>query len=372
MKISVITPVYAIAGVPLAQIRLAKALSSQGHNVHLLIGRILSGYNVSHQTDIKVTIFSKKSVVRLFVPLMRYLIMEKPDVIFSAEDHLNVVVLAALIFSGSKAKISCSSRVSPFDTYSNTILSKKWVLKCLYKLFMRRANVLSCVSHDMVSQYETVFSAARFNGIYNIVVTSDAIPMMSESVDHPWFYEKTTPLLIAAGRLAPWKGFLDLIDAIALVKLICPVRLVILGDGPLKLELLNRIHSHGLGEEIQLLGYVRNPLKYFARSDIFVLSSHIEGLPNVLVEAMMCGCTPVATDCPTGPREVLDNGKYGYLVKPRDPKSISAGILKALDQRIPRQLLNRAVQPFDEKEVLNRQFTLLGIDSSNLSDLPRL
>ncbi|MCJ7773912.1 MAG: glycosyltransferase, partial [Desulfobacterales bacterium] len=79
-------------------------------------------------------------------------------------------------------------------------------------------------------------------------------------------------------------------------------------------ELQKFIETRGLSEFVQLLGYVENPLKYFARANVFVLSSLVEGLPNVLVEAMMCGCTPVATDCPTGPREVLQDGKYGYLV----------------------------------------------------------
>ena len=139
------------------------------------------------------------------------------------------------------------------------------------------------------------------------------------------------------------------------------VRLLILGDGPLRGELESQIDILGLADCVQLLGYVENPLRYFSRADVFVLSSHIEGLPNVLVEAMLCGCTPVATDCPTGPREVLDDGRYGYLVKPHNPISISNGILMALDARVPADLLKQAVLPFGEDAVISRHFELLGI-----------
>ena len=188
---------------------------------------------------------------------------------------------------------------------------------------------------------------------------------MQEHVDHPWLLSNEVPLVVAAGRLASWKGFADLVEAIALVRSIRPVRLLILGDGPLRSELQQRIEFHGLEHSVQLLGYVENPLKYFARSQVFALSSHVEGLPNVLVEAMMCGCTPVATDCPTGPREVLDNGQYGYLVKPHDPSSIADGILKALQRPVSTDRLAAAVLPFEETAVIQRHFQLLGVSDSH-------
>jgi glycosyltransferase involved in cell wall biosynthesis len=142
------------------------------------------------------------------------------------------------------------------------------------------------------------------------------------------------------------------------------LRLVILGDGPLRAELEALIKKLDLNDVVKLLGYVDNPLKYFSRADVFVLSSHVEGLPNVLVEAMICGCTPVSTDCPTGPREVLQDGKYGYLVAMRDPIALAAGIEKALDHPIPKNLLRDAVKPFAEHAVIARHFEILGVGNS--------
>jgi len=361
MKFAVITPVFAIAGVPLAQIRLARAISSRGHTVDLIIGRILDGYTFTPPEGVNTIVFDRANVRSLLLPLKSYLQHQKPDVVFSAEDHLNTIVLVAAYLSGSQAKISCSSRVTPFDTYSNRLFSKRWILKQLAKATMPRADALTCVSKDMVKQYQSVFSNSPYVCVYNIVSDGGALARMQEDVDHPWLASSDVPVIIAAGRLATWKGFADLIDAIALVSTIRPVRLLILGDGPLMVDLQQRILSHGLDNVVHLLGYIENPLKYFSRASIFVLSSHVEGLPNVLVEAMMCGCTPVATDCPTGPREVLDDGRYGYLVKPRDPFSIADGILKALDCRISDHQLAAAVQPFKEDAVIERHFKLLGL-----------
>ena len=361
MKVAVVTPVFALAGVPLAQIRFARAIASRGHTVDLIIGRVLDGYSFSPLEGVNTIILDRTNVRSLLFPLRDYLQHQQPDVVFSAEDHLNTIMLLAASLSGSKAKISCSSRVTPFDTYSNRLFTKRWILKQCAKAVMGRAHVLTCVSRDMVKQYQSVFKNAPHVCVYNIVSDGVSAIRMQEAVDHPWLKPNDVPLIVAAGRLAPWKGFADLIDAMALARADRQVRLLILGDGPLRDDLQRRIAAHGLVNAVQLLGYVENPLKYFARADVFALSSHVEGLPNVLVEAMMCGCTPVATDCPTGPREVLEDGRYGYLVKPRDPRSIADGIIKALDCRIPKEHLAAAIRPFEEDAVIARHFDLLGL-----------
>ena len=361
MKICVVTPLFAIAGVPLAQLRFARALADNGHDVDLMIGRIDAQYQLPEVAGVNVLKLNRRNVRGMFLPLWRYLRTAKPDVVFSAEDHLNTVVLFAAIVSGSKAKISCSSRVTPYDTFSTTPFTKRWVLKHLMRAVMWRANALTCVSKDMVEQYRRVFDSPAHVCVYNIVDDRLSRLRMKEPLEHEWFLRKDGPVLVAAGRLAPWKGFVDLIRAMKELSRKRRARLLILGDGPLRSELEALIVELGLSDVVSLQGYVENPLKFFARADVFVLSSHVEGLPNVLVEAMMCGCTPVSTDCPTGPREVLQDGKYGYLVPMRDPAAMAAGIEQALDKPIPRSLLAEAVRPFEENAVLERHFEVLGL-----------
>jgi glycosyltransferase involved in cell wall biosynthesis len=362
MKICVVTPLYAIAGVPLAQLRFARALANQGHDVDLIIGYVDHAlYQLPKITEVNVVLWDYPKVRGMFWPLCRYLAQAKPDVVFSAEDHLNTIVLSAAIVSRSQAKISCSSRVTPFDTYSKKPFTKRWLLKQIMRSVMWRANALTCVSKDMVKQYQQVFKDPPHQCVYNIVDDKHSRLKLQEPVDHEWFTNPDYPVLVAAGRLAYWKGFSDLIHAVKELSTKRRVRLLILGDGPLKAELEELVRSLDLSQWVQLLGYVANPLKYFAHASVFVLSSHVEGMPNVLVEAMMCGCTPVSTDCPTGPRELLQEGKYGYLVPMRDPVAMAAGIDLALSQPIAPRLLAQAIHPFEEKAVIARHFEVLGI-----------
>lgn len=360
MKIIVLTPRFTIAGVPLAQLRFARALALRGHEVELVIGYVEPGNNLPELNDVKVKNLSKPSVKGMFLSIVGIFLKDKPDIVFVAEDHLTVMTLFAAIFSFSKSKISGSSRVTPYDTYSDIFLSKGWLLKQLMKLVMWRANVLTCVSKDMVRQYATVFKKPPHICIYNIVDDVTSRNKMLESIEHPWLMQKDCPVIVAAGRLAPWKGFENLIRIFPSVLKERKMKLMILGDGPLREALEKQILALDLSDNISLLGYKVNPYPYYAHADIFVLSSLVEGLPNVLVEAMMCGCTPVSTDCPTGPREVLDNGKYGYLVPVDNDNAFVENILKAINCPISHTDLEEAIAPFEESKVIDRHFSSLG------------
>lgn len=362
MKIAVITPRFAISGVPLAQLRFARALAGAGHQVDLIIGRVDAHLDVPSAPGVNVIALDRPKVRHMMGPLWRYLRRAHPDIVFSAEDHLTALVLVTAVLARSKAKISGSSRVRPFDTYSNIPFAKKWWLKQLMRLMFWRADVLSCVSRDMVGQYRQVFRLAPHVCVYNIVDDAAARELMAAPLDEPWLAQKDVPVLVAAGTLQPWKGFADLIEAVALLERKGRrARLIILGEGPLHAELEALVARLGLGHAIKLPGFTDNPLRYFSRADAFVLSSQVEGLPNVLVEAMMCGCTPVSTDCPTGPREVLNDGQFGYLVPVGDAVAIAAAIEQAIDQPISPDLLAEAVRPFEESVVIDRHFELLGI-----------
>ncbi len=361
MKFTVIVARYAITGVPLAQARLAKTLAARGHEVDLIIGFVAEGLPVPELDDVTVIHLNRPKTRHILFDIVRYLKKAKPDAIFSAEDHLNAIVIAGALLSGSKAKITGSSRVNPFDTYSRKILSKRWFLKRIMGALMWRATALTCVSKAMVDQYRTLFRNAPHACIYNIVDTPAARARIAEPVDHPWFTNRAMPTLVAAGQLEPWKGFFDLIAAVHIVAQKQPVRLAIFGEGAQRAALQAQIDALGMNDSIRLEGHVVNPLKYFAHADAFVLSSHLEGMPNVLIEAMLAGCTPVATDCPTGPREILESGRYGYLVPMKDPIALAAGVEKALLDPINPDILAEATKPFQEDAVLAEHFRLLGI-----------
>ncbi|MEH6590014.1 MAG: glycosyltransferase [Halioglobus sp.] len=363
MKISIIIARFSISGVPLAQIRFAGALARRGHNVSLIVGYVDKDCQLPDVAGVKIYIWNQPRARGMVMPLMQFLRDEKPDVVFSAEDHLNGVVLLAAILSRSKTKISGSSRILPTDrhAYSNVFLSKGWILKQFMKAVMWRANALTCVSLDMVGYYRNIFKNAPHVCVYNIIKDQKSICRSEESVDHEWLLDKRHPVIVSAGTLANRKGFADLIRAFSIIEKNRTLRLIILGDGHLRDDLQALVSKLGLADRVSMPGNVPNPLKYFSHSDVFVLSSYAEGMPNVLIEAMICGCTPVATDCPTGPRELLQKGKFGYLVPMHDPESMAVAIQQALDNPIPRTLLTEAVQPFEENAVIERHFEALGL-----------
>lgn len=365
MKICVIAGLYRLSGVPLAQLKLARALFNDGHDVELIYIGNEPGYAVPNSENFKIINLKKKRVITSFFNLLNIVKKKNFDLIFSAGDHLNVLVLFAAILTRSNVKISCSSRVTPFDTYSNYVFSKRWILKQLMKFVMYRADVLTCVSNEMIDQYKKVFNGIKQTCIYNIVHDRYSINLMNEAVDEEWLINKTKPVIVAAGMLEPWKGFDDLI--LAFKKLIqkVSVRLLILGDGSQKKKLEELIKKNNLADHVKLKGYVTNPLKFFSKADVFALSSHVEGMPNVLIEAMMAGCTPVATNCKTGPNEVLQNGKYGYLVPVQDINSLSEGLLMALNKPINKNILSEAILSFSEKKVIEAHFKSLKIKTYN-------
>lgn len=363
MKISIVTPRFGITGVPLAQVRFARALSKRGHEVTLFIGHLESGCDLPVIPGVRTVYWEKLKVRSMIFPLIRHLRREHPEIVFSAEDHLNIVVLLAVIIARSSAKTSGSSRVMPTDRhgYSSRMFSKGWLLKNVMKRVIWRANALTCVSKDMVGHYRRIFSNAPHVCVYNIVKDEISMARAQEMVDHAWLVEKDCPVVISAGTMTKRKGFADLINAFSIAQKIEPMRLIILGDGYLRGELAALVKRLNIEDRVSLPGNVSNPLKYFARSDVFVLSSYAEGMPNVLVEAMMCGCTPVATNCPTGPRELLDDGTIGHLVEMKNPQMMAEAIVEAVRHPLAKELLSKAVAPFEEKTVLDRHFEVLGL-----------
>ena len=360
-KIAFFIATYSSTGVPLAQIRLAKALFRRGFKIDFLIGHVPDSLPLPEIEGVRVINMKRSRTFKMLLPAMSYIRRNQPDVIFTAEDHLNAIVTLAVMLTGSRAKLSASSRITPYRVYSGRMFSKKWALK-YFSIFLRnRIDALVCVSEDMVKEYEEILGRSKYQCIYNVISDADTLRRMSEPVDDPWLNDSTVPVVISAGTLSRRKGFADLVLAMKIVTQRTPARLIILGEGHLRADLEALVKDEGLVDAVRLLGFKDNPLKYFSRSKVFVLSSYAEGLPNVLVEAMVCGCTPVATDCPTGPREVLKGGEYGYLIPMHDPDTMAGAIQMALEQPMSREQLNEAIEPFTEDRVVEKHRDVLGI-----------
>jgi len=176
----------------------------------------------------------------------------------------------------------------------------------------------------------------RVQAIYNPVITPDLQVQVRADLDHPWFQDGEPPVILAVGRLTAQKDYPFLIEAFANTLKTHRSRLQILGEGEERPALENLVRDLGLEDDVSMPGFVSNPFPYIVRSAAFVLSSRWEGLPGVLIEAMYCRDPLISTDCPSGPREILLDGKYGRLVPIQDVEALSAAICDALDNKIPR------------------------------------
>ena len=169
--------------------------------------------------------------------------------------------------------------------------------------------------------------------IYNPIVNDTLYALAQQEVDHPWFADPDVPIVIAVGRLEPQKNFSLLIRAFAQVRQSMPCRLVILGDGSERPMLTALAQSLGLERHVTMPGFLPNPHAYVARSALLVMSSDFESLSNVVIEAMAVGTPVIATDCPSGPSEALNQGRCGTLVPVGDVDRLTEAMLKVLHER---------------------------------------
>ncbi len=225
---------------------------------------------------------------------------------------------------------------------------KRQILRTELRTIFRCATHVACASAgvrgDLIQSFglkSDCLSVVR-NGLPIDRIHSAA----QEPVEWPWPADERVKTMIAVGRLVPQKGYPDLLHAFAQVRETTPARLVILGVGPLEAELKALVGQLGLRESVAFVGFQRNPWAWMAKADLFVLASHHEGLGNVLIEAMACGLPVLATDCPHGPGEIIEDGFNGRLVTPGNIDSLAAtmrALLEDEDTRL-RMAENAAAQ----------------------------
>jgi glycosyltransferase involved in cell wall biosynthesis len=248
-------------------------------------------------------------------------------------NHQNLVLLLVAPFIRGDTRFIVNVR-NHITTSANRGKSK-WMRSVprIMKRFFPRADLIVAPSRGVVEDVReiTAIAAEKFQVVHNPVFRPEIVELADADPGHPWLTGAAIPVVIAAGKLKPQKDFETLLRAFARVRARRHARLMILGRGPDKQALLDLAQELGVSDDFQLPGHVRNPYAYFRRASVFVLSSAWEGLPNVLIEAMACGCPVVSTDCPSGPDEILDGGRIGRLVPVGNAVQMAEAIDATLD-----------------------------------------
>jgi glycosyltransferase involved in cell wall biosynthesis len=256
--------------------------------------------------------------------------MEQPDVLISMLNHSNVIATLSKILSRSPSKLVLVEHSDLSETVKRNNSFSTQLIKIFMRIFYPFADQIVCVSTGVMNSLvrEIGINKNKIRVIYNPVVTDYRVNTFSNKDKKQ--YKNPGYQIVAAGRLTRAKGFSTLIKAFSLIDNQIPCSLTILGEGELRDDLELQIQELHLENRVTLQGYVADPSEWFEQADLFVLSSIWEGLPNVLIEAMACGVQVVSTDCPSGPSEILEKGKWGQLCPPNSPELLAATIENAL------------------------------------------
>lgn len=237
-------------------------------------------------------------------------------------------------------------------------LSQKLIGLAVRLLFNSADAVVGCsngVADDLAAHFGV--RRERLSTIYNPAYRDDFIASATQAIDHPWLNARDRPLLLAAGRLHVVKGFDVLLQALQRVRGSVDARLIILGEGKERAALEAQVQALGLQDAVSMPGRKPTIAPWMARADLYVLSSRREGLPTVLIESLASGLPVVSTRCPSGPEEILENGRHGTLVAVGDVEGLAQAILAQL--RAPasddvRQQLRRRAAEFSLDRALDR------------------
>ena len=373
------TPARTGGGVTRSMLTLASAFTERGHRVDLVLSVARGPYLKQVPASMRVVVLKKTPhLVKLrqvltsgpacfrasllpalpaymlsrsfrYLPdLVQYLRQEKPAALLSAKSDANLAALWTRRLAGVPTRVVVSERTNLSHEVAKHLKRGKWQWRFLpqaVRRFYPWAEGIVAVSNGVAENLAetTGLPRERIATIYNPVVTPEMIGQARAPLAHPWFVPGSPPVVLGAGRLVEQKDFPTLLQAFARVRAQRPVRLVLLGEGKERAALTGLARDLGIAADVDLPGFVTNPFAYMARAAVFALSSAYEGLPGVLIQALACGCPVVSTDCPSGPAEILENGKYGPLVPVGDDGALADAILSTLTTPSnPEGLLARA------------------------------
>ena len=264
--------------------------------------------------------------------LSKMLQKRKPINVLSASFHVNCVAIFAKFISRVSSRLIIAEHTSLENGLEALPWTKKTIARCSIAILYRFSDVVIAVSNDAARQVEKYAFLAEnsVKTIYNPVIDDSIFRASKTEFLHP-FSKIDEKIFLSVGRLSKEKDIPTLVKAFAESLRIKPSRLLIVGDGPERQSILKLIKSLGLTEQIALLGHVTNPYPLFRQANVLVLSSTREGLPTVLIEALALGCSTVSTDVRSGPREILEDGRLGFLVPPSDAKALASAMLKSLN-----------------------------------------
>lgn len=285
--------------------------------------------------------------------LRRFIKASRPDVVVAYLSYATALTATRAAHTGARVVFNQQTPMSAFLTDADYQWGQGWrriVFTATSRLTYSAADLIIATSRgvadDLTQNFGVSPDAVRV--VPNPVDLDGVRTLAGESLDAAADIGGTTPVIVAAGRLADAKNYPMLIDSMRILRTSVPARLFILGQGELEPALRRQIAEHHLQDAVTLLGFHRNPWKYIVRADVFALSSHYEGFGNVLIEAMALG-VPVVATASAGTRDIVSHGGDGLLVEPHTADAMAAALRSVLEDRNMRAAMARAAKVSSER-----------------------
>lgn len=359
-RIAFFLPTLCGGGAERVMVNLAQAIAERGHAVELVVAAARGELLAQVPATVPLVDLRAPRVLRSIGPLARHLRRTRPRVVVSSMSHANLVALWAARLAGTKTPVivTVHNTMSQSTPQQGRIAGRLWPR--LLGTFYPWAAEIVAVSRGAADDLARTagLPRERVRVVYNPVVTPDMLALAGQRPDHPWLAPGQPPVVMGVGRLTPQKDFATLVRAFATLRGDRAARLMILGEGEERPRLEALARELRLTDDVALPGFQANAMAYLAGAALFVLSSAWEGLPTVLIEALAAGTRVVSTDCPSGPREILQEGRLGRLVPVGDVPALARAMIEALD-RPAGPVEPEAVAPFTRDVAVDHYLRLI-------------
>jgi glycosyltransferase involved in cell wall biosynthesis len=298
----------------------------------------------------------------LALPRLRRVLRDRhPAVLLSGITYNSPIAILAAGLAGGRTRVAVAEHTVLSHELDERGPRDRAVVPRLLQLAYRHAAAILCPTEAIAADLARLcgIPRRRIEVLPNPVIGPDTAARAARPTGDVWLVGPD-PVFVAAGRMTPVKDFSTLLAAFARVAAHRSARLILLGDGPLREALTHEAASLGVADRVRLPGAVADPLPWFARAAAVVSSSRYEGFGNVLVEALACGTPVVSTDCPGGPRSILDGGRYGRLVPVGDAPALAAAMLEVLDRRPDAALLRQGAERYTIERAGDQYLERLG------------
>lgn len=311
-----------------------------------------------------------RHVETAFPALVRYLRRCRPRALLTDKDSVNRVAILARAL----ARVDTRLGVRLGTTASVNLAGKRRWQAALQRLSIRylyrRADAVIVPSRGAARDLAELMGVAAdsVHVLPNPIIHPGLGTAASEPVDEPWLRpDRDRPVVVAAGSLTPRKDYAMLLESFAQLRRQRAMSLIIVGDGRCRPDLEAQASSLGVERDVRFTGFLENPYPYLQGADVFAHSSRWEGLGIVLVEALALGTPVVATDCPSGPAEILDGGRLGRLVPVGDAAAMAEALAATLNAPPEPATLRAGVQAYHVEPSARAYLDALGLVSAGKS-----